>query len=198
MTSLRKAGVLSVLFVALATASYADVHGGFEFSGGFTSQKLFGSDTGNYLMYALQVPAGLRLSGFVGFDTSSDESNVAIGFDQHFGVHVFTLASVDHVPLVFSLPTRFFVRFGSNKLALDIIGGIDNQIVVGGASNYPAYYSTIDGKNYRAAPSGYAMGLEIGLRFVIRHFYITGTVDLPVTDSYLFPGEVRLGLGCIF
>lgn len=201
----NRIGLFVILSCFLVGASFADLRFGGETSIGLVSGKLFATEQSQFLDPTLRTISSWRLSAFIGYDTSTDTSKFAVGFEQHLGIQLFSIGAIEHLPLIFSLPTRAYVRFGSDRLALDILAGIDNQFVVLGNGSYPAYSSyDLDWNtgwtthNYKAAPSGYAMGLEIGLRLVIRHFYLTSIVALPISSDYIYPGMIRLGLGITY
>jgi len=205
MKTRTRIGLFVLLSIFLATASFADLRFGGETTVGLASGKLFNTEQSRYLDPTTRTLSSWRLSFFVGYDTGTDDSKFAVGFEQHLGIHLESLGSVEHLPLILSLPTRGYVRFGSNKLALDILTGIDNQFVIKGNGSYPAYTATylewptgLVQHSYEAAPSGYAMALEVGLRVVIRHFYLTGIVSVPISADYMYPGMIRVGLGVTF
>lgn len=199
MKNLKRIALAMGLALIMASASYAEFRFGGELTAGFAAEKLFNTEESRYLNPVARSLTGVRLSVYVGADTGNEDSKFAFGFEQHAGIHPATLS--DSLPLVFSLPSRLYFRVGSERLALDILAGIDNQFVIHGSKDFPAYYAydhNFDSRLYEAAPSGYSMGLEVGLRLVIRHFYLTGIVAVPVSTDYLFPGMIRFGLGLTF
>ena len=199
MQHFKRFGLILGLFSLVITASFADLRFGGELTAGIPSHKLFGSDQSRYLVPLQMGFSAIRLSGYVGWDTGNDTSKVAFGFEQHLGVQALSLFDVEHLPLILSCPTRIYVRFGTPRVALDILTGLDNQFVIHGSQQYPAYVTTDYHGNiiqsYAAAPTGWALGLEIGARLVLRRFYLTAIVAVPLTDNYMFPGLIRLGLG---
>ena len=202
MKNIKRLALFAGLSLVCATASFAQFHFGGETSIGIASDKLFGTSESNYLYPVARTLGSWRLSAFIGLDTGSEDSPVAFGVEQHLGVQVASIFNFDHLPLIFSLPTRVYVRFGTSDLALDVITGIDNQIVATGSGNYPAYNYfdiwTFNTTHYAASPSGYAMGLELGLRVIIKHSYFLAMASIPITNTYMFPGLIRLGFGLTF
>jgi len=201
MKYFKQLSIIAILGTVLATASFAEFNFGGELTAGFASSKLFGTEESQYLEPTSRSLGAPRLSLFVGYNAAVEDSKITLGFEQHFGIHPISLSTLEHLPLIFSLPTRGYIRFGTDRVAFDILAGIDNQFVVSGSNQYPAYqdYNHADVKqNYLAAPSGYAMALEVGVRLVLRHFYMTAMVDVPISTTYIFPGLLRAGIGLTF
>lgn len=202
MDNFKRYGLIFTLSAMLVSASFADFRFGGELTAGLTSAKLFSTETSRYLEPFTNAFSAIRLSAFVGWDSGNTASKIAFGFEQHLGIHPVSLASIEHLPLILSCPTRAYVRFGSSRMALDVLTGIDNQFVILGSQKYPAYathdwYGNII-QAYDAAPGGYALGLELGLRLVLRHFYLTTIASIPISNDYIFPGMIRLGCGVTF
>ena len=201
MKTIKRLAVCLAMSILLATASFAEFNAGGELTAGLASSKLFGTEESQYLTPLARSVTAIRFSLFIGYNAAIESSGITLGVEQHFGIHPVSMITLDHVPLVFSLPTRGYIRFGSDKVAFDILAGVDNQIVVASAGQYPAYIAeNHDGINqyYAAANGGYAIALEIGVRLVLRHFYLTSLVDVPISSNYIFPGLLRVGLGLTF
>ena len=204
MNRIKRLAIFAIMAGFLASASFAQLHFGGETSIGIASDKLFGTAESKYLYPLIRTLGSWHLSAFIGVDSGLEDSVVAVGAEQHFGVQVASIFAVDHLPLIFSLPTRAYVRFGTSDLALDVLAGIDNQIILTGSGSYPAYISTdylaipASTNVYSASRSGYAMGLELGFRLVVKHSYFLAIAALPITDNYMFPGLIRLGFGLTF